>query len=86
MQEGNNGQRGCCSVCGTAEDNPIHKANICGKPFGKEILLPGILPGRGFRKVCERFVGHDGKCGLSPLGEGPHSFLSYGDACNGLEV
>lgn len=63
-----------CISCGATEDDQIHQVSSCGRPFGREILLPGMKERIGLRAFCEKFRNHDGECGRSEFG--PHPFVS----------
>lgn len=71
-----------CLHCGATKENEIHSKQTCGKPYGEEILLWGMMPGDGLQSVCMYETGHAGDHGDPEMG--PHGFLSVAEACAGL--
>lgn len=71
-----------CLHCGAEETHEIHHTQICGEPFGKEILLWGMMPGDGMQAICMREAGHKGEHADPEMG--PHAFESVAQVCADL--
>lgn len=67
-----------CLHCGALEGNEIHHKETCGKPYGRELLLWGMLPGEGMQAICMLETGHEGEHDDPEMG--PHPFLSVAEA------